>query len=210
MAELVKSNTNSQYLSLAQLTQQLGVYEATPVPIQGWLKRGFQIALLINLILLPFLDWLWGWLPQSGSISFSSEYFLFPVTSQILNWLLALAQKALAPLIYLNLASTALAIPVLLVSRGLTRPVAQPFHWLAWLAAFPAGLSAAAALLIAGFMIFCAGLDWTIALIAFIVIIVFCIIAIIAVTVFWLLVAGVVLAAIAGVVLAAIGAVLSE
>ena len=163
MSELTKSNPSPQYLSLAQLTQQLGRYEATPVPIQGWLKRGFQIALLINLILLPLLDWLWGWLPSTGSIA--SEFFLFPVTSQALNWLLALAQQALTPLIYLNLASTALALPVLLTSWGLTRPVTQAFHWLAWLATFPAGISATATVLVAGSMILCAGLDWALSLI---------------------------------------------
>jgi len=195
MSELTKSNPSPQYLSLAQLTQQLGRYEATPVPIQGWLKRGFQIALLINLILLPLLDWLWGWLPSTGSIA--SEFFLFPVTSQALNWLLALT-----PLIYLSLASIALAIPVLLNSWGLTRPVTQAFHWLTWLATFPAGISATATVLIAGSMILCAGLDWALSLIAFIAIVVFGIIAFIAAIVFWLLIAGV--------VLAAIGAVLSD
>jgi hypothetical protein len=200
MTELTKPDPNPQYLSLAQLTQQLGRYEAMPVPIQGWLKRGFQLALLLNLILLPLLDWLWGWLPSTGSIA--SEYFLFPVTSQALNWLLALAQQALAPLIYLNLASAALALPVLLNSVALTRPVTQAFHWLAWLATFPAGISATATVLIAGSMILCAGLDWALSLIAFIAVVVFGIIAFIAAIVFWLLIAGV--------VLAAIGAVLSD
>jgi hypothetical protein len=43
----------------------------------------------------------------------------------------------------LNVLSLLLAGVVLLASKGMARPVKEPFHWLGWLAAFPSGMTIA-------------------------------------------------------------------
>ena len=45
-------------------------------------------------------------------------------------------------LLILNIASLVLVLLVLAISVGMTRPVGEPIHWLAWGAAIPSGISA--------------------------------------------------------------------
>ncbi|NMC77988.1 MAG: hypothetical protein GYA59_01395 [Chloroflexi bacterium] len=130
---------SADYISLATLAQRMDIYERMPIPLQDGLRKSVQITLITNLVCIPLLGLqiipnIAAWLGYS--------FFALPVIEPVAYTLVSLIWRFSGPLLILNIASLVLVLLVLAISVGMTRPVGEPIHWLAWGAAIPSGISA--------------------------------------------------------------------
>lgn len=129
----------AEYVSLHRLVQRMGAYESMPLPVQQALRHSVLLTLATNVVAIPLL-WLAPLLVQA-IYPVSSQGFFIWFTADAANFLLWLTDRLSGCLLVLNILSLVLIGAVLLVSRGMTKPVKEPFHWLAWLGAFPSGMT---------------------------------------------------------------------
>jgi len=140
-----------EYVSLYHVAQRMGVYESMPVPIRDALRHSVTLTLITNIVAIPFL-----WLAPSlvGAVyPVSSDGFFIWFTADVVNFLLRLSYHLSDYLLVLNILSLVMIGLVLLISRGMEKPVSEPVHWLGWLAAFPSGITVISAAIIAGLFI---------------------------------------------------------
>lgn len=116
----------------------VGIYEKMSTPLKEMAKQSVQRTALTNIVALPLLlisnQLLWS---VFGGASGFLIWFTADVVYGLLNWWYFLTDY----LVIANAVSLALVCLVLVLSKGMTRPVDQSVHWLAWVAAFPAGVT---------------------------------------------------------------------
>ncbi|MFZ5819700.1 MAG: hypothetical protein ACOYYJ_07350 [Chloroflexota bacterium] len=130
---------NAEYISLGRLAQSMGVYDSMPVPIQQGLKNSIILTIITSIVCIPIMVFT----PNIGYVSSDGFFILF--TADAVNFLLQLAHNLSGFLLALNILSLVMILVVLFTSWGMTKPVHESVHWLAWLAAFPSGASAISA-----------------------------------------------------------------
>lgn len=141
---------DTEYLSLSAVAKKLQVHELLPVPIQGTLRRSLWITMAINVICIPILYVLPSWIASIG-LERSAFYILF--TADLANFAFRLGYELSPVLLALNIISFTMSAVVLYSSRFMTRPVSEPFHWMAGVGAFPSGISAITVLALATFLL---------------------------------------------------------
>jgi len=129
---------SADYISLAALAQQMDIYERMPMLLQNGLQKSVRITLITNLICIPLL----GLRIIPGIASWLGDFFALPVIESVAYTLVSLIWNLSMPLLILNAISLALVLLVLAISSGMSKPVGEPIHWLAWGAAIPSGISA--------------------------------------------------------------------
>lgn len=142
---------NAEYVSLGRLAQSMGVYDSMPVPIQQGLKNSIILTIITNIICIPIMIFTPPIIESIGHVS-SNGFFLW-FTADIVNFLLELSYYLSGFLLVLNILSLIMTVVVLFTSWGMTKPVHESVHWLAWVAAFPSGASAISAAITAGLFI---------------------------------------------------------
>jgi|GEM_PF-1485669 len=139
---------NTQYLSLAEVADHMEVYEQLPVPLQKAMRNSLVITLVTNLACLPLLIFMPHITNFLANVSQTGFFIWF--TGDLAHFI-ARALAAVSPiLLVLNIVSLALTLLVMLLSNGMTAPVKEGVHWLAWVAAFPSGASAVSMGILAG------------------------------------------------------------
>lgn len=138
---------NAEYISLDRLAQNMGVYDSMPVPIQQGLKNSVILTIITNIVCIPIMIFT----PNIGYVS--SDGFFIWFTADAVNFLLGLAQNLSGFLLVLNILSLIMIVVVMFTSWGMTKPVHESVHWLAWVAAFPSGASAISAAITVGLFI---------------------------------------------------------
>jgi hypothetical protein len=131
--------STAQYISLAQLAQQMEIYERMPVPIQKAMQYSVWITLAVSCVCIFVSRVIIPSILDSVRESLTG-FFIF--TSDSANSWIQFTSKMSPFLFGANIVSLLLMLSVLLVSWGMTRAVKEPVHWLAWLGAFPCGISA--------------------------------------------------------------------
>jgi hypothetical protein len=142
---------NAEYISLGRLAQRMGFYNSMPVPIQQGLKNSIVLTIVTNIICIPIMLFTPALIEHIGYVS-SNGFFIW-FTADAVNFLLQLSYHLSGFLLILNILSLTLTVVVLLASWGMTKPVHESVHWLAWVAAFPSGASAISAALTIGLFI---------------------------------------------------------
>jgi hypothetical protein len=129
---------SAEYVSLATLAQRMDIYEDMPMPLQRGLQNSVRYTLIANVacILLLTISSSFGYV-EPGSF-----FGVIEPTAEAANMLIGWIYGLSGVLSVLNVASLLLTLFVLLVSSGMTKPVQEPVHWLAWGAAIPSGMSA--------------------------------------------------------------------
>lgn len=142
---------DAEYISLAKLAQNMGVYESMPVPIQQGLRKSIKLTIITNLICIPILILTPIIINNIGFVT--SDGFFIWFTADVVNFLLDLTAYLSKFLLVSNVLSLLITIIVLLISHGMTKPVHEPVHWLGWIAAFPSGVSAISLAIMTGLFI---------------------------------------------------------
>jgi hypothetical protein len=136
-------------ISLDELARRMKDYDRMPIAVQTALRKSVAITLASNVVSIPLL-----WLATYNlSSTYPVQSFFFVITGGLIDFLLRLADGVSAYLLALNIISLLLVGTVLAVSRAFTRPVREHYHWMAWLAAIPTGLSIVSAAIITGLVI---------------------------------------------------------
>jgi len=136
-------------ISLDELARRMKDYDRMPVAIQAGLRQSVGITLASNVVSIPLL----GLATYSLSSTYPVQSFFFIFTGGLIDSLLWLGDAVSAYLLALNIISLLLVVTVLAVSRAFTRPVREHYHWMAWFAAIPTGLSIVSTAIITGLVI---------------------------------------------------------
>ena len=80
-----------------------------------------------------------------GLESVKNKDLIVKIHSDAVNFLLGLAHNLSGFLLVLNILSLIMTVVVMFTSWGMTKPVHESVHWLAWVAAFPSGACAISA-----------------------------------------------------------------
>jgi len=136
-------------ISLDELARRLKDYDRMPVRVHETLRRSVGITLASNVVSIPLL-WVATY-SLSSTYPVQSIFFLF--THGLIDSVLWFGDAISGYLLALNIISLSLVVIVLSVSRAFTRPVREHYHWMAWFAAIPTGLSIVSAAIIAGLVI---------------------------------------------------------
>jgi hypothetical protein len=142
---------NAEYISLGRLAQSMGVYDSMPVPIQQGLKNSIILTVITNIVCIPIMIFTPHLIENIGYVS--SDGFFIWFTADAVNFLLQLAYNLSGFLLVLNILSLIMILVVMFTSWGMTKPVHESVHWLAWVAAFPSGASAISAAITVGLFI---------------------------------------------------------
>lgn len=128
-----------EYVTLGRLVERVECYDSMPVPIGQGLKKSILLTFVVSAFFVPISLLI---PPLIGRIGYVSSDGFFPwFAADALNFLLCLARKGAVYLLWPNVASLVLALLVVLLSRGMTKPVHESVHWLGVVAAFPSGAS---------------------------------------------------------------------
>ena len=141
----------TEYISLSELAGNFKIYERLPLPIQKALKKSIWITVIIDLVCIPILIALPGWIQSVVPLQPNGFFIWF--TSDVANFVLGIASDLKDILLVLNIVSLALCIVVLIASTAMTKPAVESFHWLALLGVFPSGVSAFTALILTAFFL---------------------------------------------------------
>ena len=135
---------SADYISLAALAQNMDVYERLPVRIQGALRESIRNTVTANLVSIPILLIMLATSPYTA-------YEFFQVTSftayTAVAWF-SFGHAAAGFLLTCNAISLVTLLLVGILSSGLTAPVAEGVHWLAYVAAFASAISLVSAVIL--------------------------------------------------------------
>ena len=135
-------------ITLAALTKKMAIYDSMPSAIQKGMRSSILLTLMTNVACIPLLCFVPRLVISISPVP-SGGFFIW-FTADVLNFLLPLAHELSGYLLVLNVLSLTMIVLVVLTSWGMTKPVREPVHWLAWVAAFPSGASAVSAAIIVG------------------------------------------------------------
>lgn len=154
MSALVPSDyfhfDNTKHISLDELANGIKDYEKMPTLIQQALKNSIWITLGTNLVSIPLMYFAPAFLPSFYPVE--HPFFLF-FTADFINSVLGAGEWLSTYLFILNVTCLALVTTVIIVSGAMRKSVREEFHWLAWCAAFPTGLSAASVAITVGLVL---------------------------------------------------------
>jgi hypothetical protein len=140
---------NTKHISLDELAQGLRSYDSMPTLIQEALKNSIWLTLATNIVSIPLMWFAPMFLPSFYPVEHGFFYF----TGDWVNSIFALGEWLSVYLIVLNGVCLALILTVIVASWAMTKSVREGFHWLAWSAAIPTGLSAVSTALIVGLVL---------------------------------------------------------
>jgi hypothetical protein len=131
---------STEYISLAALARNTDIYERLPVHIQGALRESIRNTAIANLISIPLLLIALSIQPNTALGFFEI------IAGASVHWF-TFSQSAAGVLLVFNLVSLLILGLVLAVSAGMTEPVGEPVHWLAWAGAVASAISLVAAVI---------------------------------------------------------------
>jgi hypothetical protein len=133
------------YVSLAAVAQNMDIYERLPVRIQGALRESIRNTGIANLISVPLLLIALATQPHTAYDFFS---IIDLTANAAMSWF-TFAQSAAEVLLIFNLVSLLILGLVMALSSGMTEPVDESVHWLAWAGAIASAISLVSAVTIA-------------------------------------------------------------
>ncbi len=122
----------AEYLSLRHLAHRMGTYRSMPIPLSRALKRSVVLTFVTNVLAIAFIQFALSWI--RGIYPVSSDGFFIWITADVVNFLLKLSSRCLPFLLASNVLSLLMSVTTVMASRGLRKPVTEPFHWLGALA----------------------------------------------------------------------------